>query len=80
VEALKAVINGSDYKLIRSRIEVLDKATRRFAEIMMDSAVTGALGGKTMATAGENLGGELGAPTSAPHAFAKAQIDENKPE
>ena len=77
VEELKAVISGSDYKLIRSKIEQLDKATRRFAEIMMDSAVTGALGGKTMATAGDNLGGELGAPTSAPHAFAKAEVEED---
>jgi molecular chaperone DnaK len=76
VEALKAVMHTSDYKLIRSRIERLDKTTRRFAELMMDSAVTGALGGKTMATAGDNLGGELGAPTSAPHAFAKADVEE----
>ena len=77
IEALKAVIHTSDYKLIRSKIEQLDKATRRFAELMMDSAVTGALGGKTMATAGDNLGGELGAPTSAPHAFAKAEVSDS---
>ncbi len=34
---------GGDYKLIRNAIEHLDKATRRFAELMMDSAVTGAM-------------------------------------
>ncbi len=36
----------------------------------MDSAVTGALGGKTMQAAGENIGE---GPT-APHPFAKAQV------
>jgi molecular chaperone DnaK len=72
---LKASIKGGDYKIIRQSIEELDKKTRRFAEIMMDTAVTGALGGKTMQNADENLGGELGAPTSAPHAFAKAEVE-----
>jgi molecular chaperone DnaK/molecular chaperone HscA len=76
VEALKAVILGSDYKLIRSGIEDLDKKTRRFAEIMMDSAVTGALGGKTMQSASEGLG----AGPTAPHPFAKADVEETKPE
>jgi len=36
----------------------------------MDSAVTGALGGKTMQAAGESIGE---GPT-APHPFAKAQV------
>ncbi|RZU41057.1 Fe-S protein assembly chaperone HscA [Edaphobacter modestus] len=67
---LKASVMGGDYKLIRTAIERLDKATRRFAELMMDSAVTGALGGKTMAAAGESIGE---GPT-APHPFAKAQV------
>jgi molecular chaperone DnaK/molecular chaperone HscA len=74
---LKASLAGGDYRVIRKGIESLDKKTRRFAEIMMDSAVSGALGGKTMATAGENLGGELGAPTSAPHGFAKAEMSDS---
>jgi molecular chaperone DnaK/molecular chaperone HscA len=73
---LKNSIRDGDYKIIRKGIDQLDKATRRFAEIMMDTAVAGALGGKTMATAGDNLGGDLGAPTSAPHAFAKATVEE----
>jgi len=72
---LKSTLNGSDYRLIRNGIELLDKKTRRFAEIMMDTAVTGALGGKTMQAAGEGLGT---APT-APHAFAKAEVEDSKP-
>ena len=48
-DELKASVRGGDYKVIRAAIERLDQATRRFAELMMDSAVTGALGGKTMA-------------------------------
>ncbi len=73
---LQQTIKGGDYRVIRQGIEQLDKKTRRLAEIMMDSAVTGALGGKSMATADQGLGGELGAPTTAPHAFAKAEVDE----
>jgi len=70
VDELKASVMGGDYKIIRQAIEQLDKSTRRFAELMMDSAVTGALGGKTMQAAGENIGE---GPT-APHPFAKAQV------
>ena len=68
---LKAVVLGSDYKIIRQGIERLDKSTRRFAELMMDTAVTGALQGKTMGAAGE----QMGEGPTAPHPFAKAQID-----
>ena len=53
---VKASIRGGDYKVIRKGIEQLDKKTRRFAEIMMDSAVVGALQGKTMNSADESLG------------------------
>jgi molecular chaperone DnaK/molecular chaperone HscA len=70
-DELKASVMGGDYKAIRGAIERLDQATRRFAELMMDSAVTGALGGKTMEAAGESIGE---GPT-APHPFAKANID-----
>jgi len=72
---VKASITGGDYKIIRKAIEQLDKKTRRFAEIMMDLAVSGALQGKTMSSAGETLGE---APT-APHPFAPAQIEDSKP-
>jgi molecular chaperone DnaK len=71
---LKQSIRGGDYKVIRKGIEQLDKATRRFAELMMDSAVTGALGGKTMAAAGESLSKDMGNAPTAPHAFAKAEV------
>ncbi len=71
---LKASLPGDDHRIIRQAIELLDKRTRRLAEIMMDSAVTGALGGKTMQAAGEGLGE---GPT-APHPFAPAQIDDTK--
>jgi len=67
---LKAAVAGGDYKQIRAGIERLDKATRRFAELMMDTAVSGAIGGKTMQAAGESIGE---GPT-APHPFAKAQV------
>jgi len=69
-DELKASVLGGDYKVIRAAIDRLDQATRRFAELMMDSAVTGALGGKTMQAAGESIGE---GPT-APHPFAKAQV------
>jgi len=70
VDELKASVMGGDYKIIRQAIEQLDKATRRFAELMMNSTLTGALEGKTMQAAGENIGE---GPT-APHPFAKAQV------
>jgi molecular chaperone DnaK len=77
---LKNSIRGGDYKIIRKAIDQLDKATRRFAEIMMDSAVTGALGGKTMAAAGEALEAtQQGAAPTAPHAFAKAEVEPSTP-
>jgi molecular chaperone DnaK len=77
---LKQAVIGGDYKVIRKGIDQLDKKTRRFAEIMMDSAVTGALGGKTMAAAGADLAAsQQGAAPSAPHAFAKAEVSEATP-
>jgi molecular chaperone DnaK len=75
---LKHSIKGGDYKVIRKGIEQLDKHTRRFAEIMMDSAVTGALGGKTMSAAGESIDAKGTAP-SAPHAFKKAEFEDAEP-
>jgi molecular chaperone DnaK/molecular chaperone HscA len=68
---LEAAAEGGDYRQIRAGIERLDKATRRFAELMMDNAVSGAMQGKTMEAAGESMGE---GPT-APHPFAKAQIN-----
>jgi Fe-S protein assembly chaperone HscA len=71
ISELKAAVLGGNYKVIRQGIERLDKATRRFAELMMDSAVSGAMKGQTMAAAGESMGD---GPT-APHPFAKAEIN-----
>ena len=70
VDELKASLVGGDRKMIRNAIDGLDKSTTRFAELMMDSAVGGAMKGKTMASAGESMGE---GPT-APHPFAKAEI------
>jgi molecular chaperone DnaK (HSP70) len=67
---LEAAVQGGEYKVIRTGIERLDAATRRFAELMMDNAVSGAMRGKTMEAAGESIGD---GPT-APHPFAKAQV------
>ncbi|SEG60652.1 Chaperone protein HscA [Bryocella elongata] len=75
VTELKASLAGGDYRIIRKAIETLDQKTRRFAEIMMDTAVSGALSGKTMAAAGEDIAAKGNAP-SAPHPFRKAEIDE----
>jgi len=75
---LKASIMGGDYKIIRQAIERLDKATRRFAEIMMDSAVSGAMKGQTMSEAGDSMEKNLGASPSAPHAFAPAQYEQTE--
>jgi molecular chaperone DnaK/molecular chaperone HscA len=74
VEELKASMRGEDYKEIREAIERLDKSTRRFAELMMDSAVSGAMTGKTMDAAGK----EMGAGPSAPHPFAKAEFEDDE--
>ena len=73
---LRASLKGGDYKVIRGAIETLDQATRRFAELMMDTAVSGAMKGKTMESAGESMGE---GPT-APHPFAKAQVMSSKSE
>ena len=76
IDFLKAAIPGGDYKVIRRGIEELDQATRRFAELMMDSTLANAMTGKTMAAAGESIGE---GPT-APHPFAKAQVLSSTPE
>ncbi len=68
---LKASVQGEDYKVIRRGIEGLDKATRRFAELMMDTTLASAMKGQTMESAGEGMG----TGPSAPHPFAPAQID-----
>jgi Fe-S protein assembly chaperone HscA len=70
---LEAVKPSADLEVIRQATTALDKATRNFAEKMMDAAVSGAMRGKTMQAAGDDLGSNI----SAPHPFAKADIDES---
>ncbi|HZD31883.1 MAG TPA: Fe-S protein assembly chaperone HscA [Candidatus Angelobacter sp.] len=66
---LKAVMYGDDYQAIRNAIDALNTATMRLAELMMDSAVTSALKGKTMETA------DVGEGPASPHPIAKAEIN-----
>ncbi|MEO8725842.1 MAG: Fe-S protein assembly chaperone HscA [Acidobacteriaceae bacterium] len=68
---LKSDKELDDYKLIRESIERLDKASRKLAELMMDTAVSSAMKGQTMKEAGEKMGD---AP-NAPHPFAPAEIE-----
>ncbi len=70
---LIAVRPGSDLKAIREATTALDAATRRFAELMMDEAVSQAMRGKTMETADRTLNAD---EIHAPHPFAPAQIED----
>ena len=67
---LLSVKLGEDAKAIRDATLALDQATRRFAELMMEAAVTTAIRGKTMEAAGE----ELGEAVTAPHPMAAAEF------
>jgi Fe-S protein assembly chaperone HscA len=49
VAALKESVSGSDYKLIRKRIDDLNNATMHLAELVMNSAVSTALQGRKLA-------------------------------
>jgi Fe-S protein assembly chaperone HscA len=49
VAALKESVSGSDYKLIRKRIDELNNATMHLAELVMNSAVSTALQGRKLA-------------------------------
>ena len=70
---LEATKPSGDLQAIRAATTSLDHATRNFAEKMMDSAVSSAMRGKTMQSAGDDLGKEI----HAPHPFAKAEIDDS---
>jgi molecular chaperone DnaK len=71
-DELYVLKEGDDLKALRDATTALDKATARFAQLMMDVAVSSALHGETMQSAGEKLGE---GPT-APHPFAPAEINE----
>jgi molecular chaperone DnaK len=49
VAALQDAVKGTDYKLIRKKIDELNHATEHLAEILMNSAVQTALEGKKLA-------------------------------
>jgi Fe-S protein assembly chaperone HscA len=67
---LAAVKPSEDLQSIRAATTALDHATRNFAEKMMEAAVSGAMRGKTMQTASEDLGDNV----NAPHPFAPAEF------
>jgi len=67
---LQAVNLGEDSAAIRAATLALDQATRRFAELMMDAAVTTAIRGKTMDAADEDFDEAV----TAPHAMAPAEF------
>ena len=67
---LLSVKDTDDLDAIRKGIAALDQSTRRFAELMMDSAVTTAIRGKTMDAAGNDLDEGV----TAPHVFAPAEF------
>ena len=48
VAALRESVSGSDYRLMRKRIDELNQATNRLAEVMMNSAVNSVLQGKKL--------------------------------
>lgn len=68
--ALSAVKQGDDLPAIRQATEALDKATRRFAELMMEQAVSNAIQGETM----ESASTKLGEGPAAPHEIAPAEF------
>jgi len=69
-DRLQAVKLGEDAKAIRDATLALDQATRRFAELMMEAAVSTAIRGKTMDAADEDLGEAV----TAPHPMARAEF------
>jgi Fe-S protein assembly chaperone HscA len=71
---LNRVKTGEDYKRIRSAIDALNEASTRLAELMMDSAVSDAIKGKTMAGADS----DLGEGPSAPHPIAPAEFEHKR--
>ena len=68
-KALIAVKAEDDYQAIRKAIDALNQGTTRLAELMMDSAVSTALKGKTMDEA------DMGEGPTAPHPMAKAEFE-----
>jgi Fe-S protein assembly chaperone HscA len=68
-KALVAEKDGDDYQAIRGAIDALNQGTMRLAELMMDSAVSTALKGKTMDDT------EVGEGPQTGHPVAKADFE-----
>jgi len=68
---LAQVNQGVDLAMIREATLMLDRATQRLAELMMDAAVTSAIRGKTMESAAEDLSDD---DLTAPHPMAPAEF------
>ncbi len=64
--------DGDDFRAIRDGIDSLNRATTRLAELMMNSAVSSALKGKSMSEV------RLGEGPAASHPFAPAEIEETQ--
>jgi molecular chaperone DnaK len=69
-QRLAAARSGDELNAIRESTAALDQATRRLAELMMDAAVSEALRGRTMETAGNELNDDI----TAPHPMAAAEF------
>jgi molecular chaperone DnaK len=69
IEVTSLVKTEDDYQAIRKTIDALNQGTTRLAELMMDSAVSTALKGKTMDEA------DMGEGPTAPHPMAKAEFE-----
>jgi len=67
---LARVKSGEDSAAIRAATLALDLATRRYADLQMEAAVTTAIRGKTMESAARELGEEV----TAPHPMAPAEF------
>lgn len=68
-KSLAAVNAEEDYQATRKAIDALNQGTMRLAELMMDTAVSSALKGKTMDET------DLGEGPTAPHPMAKAEFE-----
>jgi Fe-S protein assembly chaperone HscA len=68
-KALQEVKQQDDYEKIRKAIDALNQGTMRLAELMMDTAVTTALKGKTMEQA------DMGESPETGHPMAKADFE-----
>lgn len=68
-QALRVVMEQDDYKAIRDAVDALNQGTMRLAELMMDSAVSSALKGKTMEET------NMGEGPESPHPIAPAEIN-----